>query len=54
MNSTETKMGMLGGISFSVLGLSASDFAQATLLAGIGACVSFFVSKLLQWFHNRE
>jgi hypothetical protein len=49
MNSAETKMGVLGGVSFSLIGQIQSSVMQTILLAAIGAAVSFFVSRTLQW-----
>jgi len=55
MNSAETKMGILGGVSFSLIGQIQSGVMQTILLAAIGAAVSFFVSRALQWlFKNKE
>ncbi|WP_231465089.1 hypothetical protein [Pedobacter sp. Leaf132] len=49
MSNSETKMGMFGGVSLSVLGQMPSNILQTVLLAALGACVSFFVSRILQW-----
>lgn len=49
MNSAETKMGILGGVSFSLIGQIQSDVLQTIFLAAVGAAVSFFVSRILQW-----
>ena len=49
MNSAETKMGVLGGVSFSLIGQIQSGVLQTILLAALGAVVSFFVSRILQW-----
>jgi len=54
MSNSETKMGMLGGVSLSVLRQAPSSILQTALLAAFGACVSFFVSRLLQWLSKRK
>jgi hypothetical protein len=55
MNSAETKMGVLGGVSFSLIGQIQSSVLQTILLAALGAAASFLVSRVLQWlFKTRE
>jgi len=55
MNSAETKMGVLGGVSFSLIGQVQSSVLQTILLAALGAAASFLVSRVLQWlFKTRE
>ena len=49
MNSLETKMGILGGVSFSLIGQSQTSLMQTILLAALGATVSFLISRFLQW-----
>lgn len=45
----ETKMGVLGGVSFSLIGQIQATIMQTILLAALGATVSFFISRFLQW-----
>lgn len=45
----ETKMGVLGGVSFSLIGQIQATVMQTILLAALGAIVSFFISRFLQW-----
>ncbi|WP_157255679.1 hypothetical protein [Pedobacter sp. Leaf41] len=55
MNSAETKMGVLGGVSFSLIGQVQSSVLQTMLLAALGAAASFLVSRILQWlFKTRD
>lgn len=49
MNSVETKMGVLGGVSFSLIGQIQTSLMQTILLAALGATVSFLISRFLQW-----
>jgi len=49
MNSVETKMGVLGGVSFSLIGQIQTSLMQTILLAAMGATVSFLISRFLQW-----
>jgi hypothetical protein len=49
MNSVETKMGILGGVSFSLIGQIQTSLMQTILLAALGATVSFLISRFLQW-----
>jgi len=53
MNSAETKIGVLGGISLSMIGQIQQGILQTILLAGLGAAVSFFVSRILQWLFKK-
>lgn len=54
MVNTETKMGVLGGISFTVLGQVPSGILQTIFLAALGAAVSFLVSRFLQWLMKEK
>ncbi|GGI28397.1 hypothetical protein [Pedobacter mendelii] len=54
MNSSETKMGVLSGISFSMIGQVQSSILQTILLAALGAAVSFLVSKILQLLFRQD
>ncbi|NTE03165.1 hypothetical protein G6M26_41705 [Agrobacterium tumefaciens] len=55
MNNPETKMGVLGGLSFCLIGQIHNSIYQSVLLAAIGAGVSFLVSRFLQWlFKNPD
>jgi len=49
MNSVETKMGVLGGVSFSLIGQIPTSLMQTILLAALGATGSFLISRFLQW-----
>jgi len=49
MNSVETKMGVLGGVSLSLIGQIQTSLMQTILLAALGATVSFLISRFLQW-----
>lgn len=49
MISVETKMGVLGGVSFSLIGQIQNTVVHTILLAALGATVSFFISRFLQW-----
>lgn len=49
MTSVETKMGVLGGVSFSLIGQIQNTVLHTILLAALGATVSFFISRFLQW-----
>lgn len=53
MNSLPVRMGVVGGVCFSVLGQLPSGIVQTILLAILGAVISFIVSRLLQaWFKD--
>ena len=53
MNSLSVRMGIIGGICFSLFGQLPSGIVQTILLASLGAVVSFIVSRLLQaWFKD--
>ncbi|MGM9476224.1 hypothetical protein ACS5PU_07330 [Pedobacter sp. GSP4] len=53
MNNFSVKMGIVGGVCFSVLGQWPIGILQTILLATLGAVVSFIVSRILQrWFKD--
>jgi hypothetical protein len=53
MNNLSVRMGVIGGVCFSVFGQLPSGIAQTILLATLGAIVSFIVSRILQaWFKD--
>lgn len=49
MSNTEVRMGVVGGICFSVFGQLPAGILQTVFLAALGAIVSFAVSRILQW-----
>jgi uncharacterized membrane protein len=52
MNSHQpqsTKTGMIGGLLFVLVGLSVEEVLKTTVLAAIGASVSFLVTLGFKW-----
>lgn len=54
MTNTETKMGILGGVCFSVVGQFGRSILETIVLAALGAVVSFVISRVLQWLVKRR
>ena len=55
MNNLELKMGMLGGVSLSMwIQVPWHSIQQTIVLAMIGAAVSFFISRYLQWLFDQK
>jgi len=55
MNNLELKMGTLGGTSLSMfLQLPWHSIQQTMVLAMVGAAVSFFISRYLQWLFDKK
>lgn len=55
MNNLEVKMGTLSGVSLSMfLQMPWRSVQETIALAIIGAAVSFFISRYLQWLFNKK
>lgn len=54
MSNAETKFGIFSGLGFILIGQDLNGILHTVLLAGLGASVSFLVSRCLQCFFKRK